>query len=38
VDASLEILTELGGEDPDWTPGGSERLPRFWDGMAWEGA
>ena len=24
VDASLEILTELGGEDPDWTPGGSD--------------
>lgn len=38
VDASLEILTELGGEDPDWTPGGSERLPRFWDEVSWEGA
>jgi Tol biopolymer transport system component len=38
VDASLEILTELGGEDPDWTPGGSERLPRFWEGISWEGA
>jgi Tol biopolymer transport system component len=38
VDASLEILTELGGEDPDWTPGGSERLPRFWEEVSWEGA
>lgn len=38
VDASLEILTELGGEDPDWTPGGSERLPRFWEQVSWEGA
>jgi Tol biopolymer transport system component len=38
VDASLEILTELGGEEPDWTPGGSERLPRFWEGISWEGA
>jgi hypothetical protein len=38
VDASLEILTELGGEDPDWTPGGSERLPRFWEKVSWEGA
>jgi TolB protein len=38
VDASLEILTELGGEDPDWTAGGSERLPRFWEEVSWEGA
>jgi dipeptidyl aminopeptidase/acylaminoacyl peptidase len=38
VDASLEILTERGGEDPDWTPGGSERLPRFWEETSWEGA
>ncbi|HEY7509654.1 MAG TPA: DPP IV N-terminal domain-containing protein [Vicinamibacteria bacterium] len=38
LDASLEILTERGGEDPDWTPGGSERLPRFWDQVSWEGA
>lgn len=38
VDASLEILTESGGEDPDWTPGGSERLPRFWEAVSWEGA
>jgi TolB protein len=38
VDASLEILTELGGEDPDWSPGGSEGLPRFWTSVSWEGA
>ena len=38
LDASLEILTEGGGEDPDWTPGGSERLPRFWEQVSWEGA
>jgi TolB protein len=38
LDASLEILTERGGEDPDWTAGGSERLPRFWDEVSWEGA
>lgn len=38
VDASLEILTEKGGEDPDWTAGGSERLPRFWEEVSWEGA
>jgi TolB protein len=38
LDASLEILTERGGEEPDWTPGGSERLPRFWEEVSWEGA
>jgi Tol biopolymer transport system component len=28
-DPALEVLTEVGGEQPDWAPGGSERLPRM---------